>query len=1150
MNHEWSKLKYKTVLPYLWNAASCVLLIFLLSGESQAAEPCEPVVGRLVSVEGWVELQRAADSAWLPAKLEDTLCQGDTVRAGERSRAAVALINQTVLRIDQSTAVRLVDILAKEEDRSILSLLWGAIQSFSRKPRRFEVNTPFLNGSVEGTEFFVRVEKQQTLLSVFEGQVLASNDQGRLAVDAGKSVVAQAGEAPQLRIVVRPRDAVQWSLYYPPVLAALGGRVDYIPADVPPPLREAMEIAGSGNTAAALAALNRVAAAERDVPFYLYRAALLLAVGRVEEARTDIDKALRLDPNAGLAYALRAIIHVTQNEREQALENGERAVALSQTAAAKIALSYAQQAAFHLEAARDNLLSAVAQHPDDPLAWARLSELWLMLGDRKQANETAEKAASLAPAVARAQLTLGFAALAEFRNTAAKAAFERAIALNSADPLARLGLGLAKISAGKLEPGRRELEIAVALDWNNALLRAYLGKAYFEEKRAPLAGEQYALAKGLDPLDPTAYFYDGILKQTINKPVEALADLQESLERNDNRAVYRSRLLLDKDRAARGTSLARVYNDLGFEQLGINESTYSLVIDPANASAHRFLSDTYLGMRRREISRVSELLQAQLMQDININPVQPSVAETNLNIITFGGPATPGFNEFTPLFQRNGTQLNATGFGGNNNTYGGEAVATALYDRYSLSLGGFTYNTDGWRPNNELDQNIYDVYAQAAITPALNIQAEFRHRDSKEGDLAFNFDPDNFLPDKTIKRDQNTARVGLRYSPTPNSTALVSYIYSDSDEKNEQSEDLDPFTTLSINSKVNDKSSQIEAQYIYQKESLNLLLGGGYYDVDSKIEDDISLTDITFGPVLSVDESSKESTKQPRTYLYANLDFMESVTWTLGASYDKYDQDPLEITSFNPKFGVQWDVTNDLRLRAAAFKVLIPLLANNRTIEPTQVAGFNQFFDDTQATKFWRYGAGFDWRLRQNLYWGGEVTWRYLDEPVLDTVNGERVANLEDRKEQFHNVYLYWTPLPRWSVKAAFSYDRYESETGIVTEFDNLPEKVRTISVPIAVNYFNPSGLFAGIGGTFVDQEVKRSEFATQGQGDNSFFLVDFAVGYRFPKRLGIASLGIKNLFDKDFKYQDDSYREFRDEPSTGPYFPERTILGRITLNF
>jgi outer membrane receptor protein involved in Fe transport len=88
------------------------------------------------------------------------------------------------------------------------------------------------------------------------------------------------------------------------------------------------------------------------------------------------------------------------------------------------------------------------------------------------------------------------------------------------------------------------------------------------------------------------------------------------------------------------------------------------------------------------------------------------------------------------------------------------------------------------------------------------------------------------------------------------------------------------------------------------------------------------------------------------------------------------------------------------------------------------------------------------------------------------------------------------------------------------------------------------------LGATYVDQKVRRSEFSTQGQGDDQFFLVDVALGYRLPKRAGVLSLGINNLFDQAFNYQDDSYRQFRDEPAIGPYFPERTIIGRITLNF
>lgn len=1093
-----------------------------------AQASCQEPAGRFASIEGQVQIRTGEQSAWHAAKLADGLCKGDTIHVGELSRAAVVLVNEAVMRLDQNTTMRLVDISGKKEQRSLIELLKGAIQSFIRKPRLLSVNTPYLNGSIEGTEFQVSVDADHASILVLEGRVLASNSLGDVAVKPGEIAEAQAGSAPTSRILVRPRDAVQWALYYPPILANSGG---------------------PGDAAASIETLDKVAESERDAAYHLQRAALLLNVGRQDEARTDIDAALQRDPNAGLAHALLAIIHVVRNEREQALAEGDKAVALSDTAATRIALSYAQQADFRIEAARDTLLAAVKNHPEDALAWARLSELWLMLGDKEQSREAVAKAASLAPDLARTQLVSGFAALADYRDAEARSSFQRAIELSPSDPLAHLGLGLAQISGGQLETGRGELEVAVALDANQALLRAYLGKAYFEEKRTPLDSQQYGIAKQLDPHDPTAYLYDGILKQTLNRPVEALADLEQSMALNDERAVYRSRLLLDKDRAARGTSLARVYTDLGFVELGIEEATTSLSIDPANASAHRFLSDSYQGVRRREIARVSELLQAQMLQDININPIQPSTSEANLNIVTAGGPASAGFNEFTPLFQRNQTQFDVAAVAGNNSTKGVEAALSGLYDRVSFGLSALTYDTDGWRPNNGLKQDLYDVFVQAALTDQLNVQAEYRHRKSTEGDLAFNFNPEDYLTDKTTWREQNTTRVGLRYALNPQAQILLSYVHGDRDESLEKVQPLAPGVTFTDRSGASEQTDQFEAQFLGQHGGMSTVLGVAYNKTDRRDNGNVAVDDLNDPGNSFVSQSVVDSTnRQPRAYGYFNFRSLAPVVWTLGASYDHYEDDTLEENSFNPKLGVQWDASDVLQLRAAALKVMKLALVNNRTLEPTQVAGFNQLFDDINGTQSKLYGLALDWRANQDVKAGVEFSYRTLDEPVFDFFAGDWIT--EERKEQWDRLYVDWTPSYRVAVHTELVYDQYRSQSGITTEFDNLPEKVVTWSLPVKVNYFDPSGFFAGLGATYVDQTVRRSVNATQASGDDNFVLVDASIGYRFPKRLGILSLAVLNLFDTDFQYQDDSYREFRDEPSTGPYFPQRTVMGRFTLSF
>jgi tetratricopeptide (TPR) repeat protein len=1140
-------------MGWAWTGAAKAARMLLLGGvfltlvpSAQAAESCAPVVGELVSVEGQVEIRRADAGDWQAAQLGQLLCQRDSVRVGGKSRGTIALINDAILRLDQNTTIHLLEVTREPEERSFIDLLLGALQSFSRSPRTLAVNTPYLNATIEGTELALRVDSKQSLLTVFEGRVAAENQYGQIKVASGQSAVAEAGKAPAPYTLVQPRDAVQWALYYPPILSLMGGQQPS--PDRSASLSEALALAAHRDVQGAINVLDRIPENERDAQYYLYRSALLLNVGQAAEARSDIDRALAIDPQAGLAYALRAVINVVQNRKDEGLADAEQAVKLSpKEAAPKIALSYAQQAHFRLDAARDTLVTATTEQPQDALAWARLSELWLMLGDRKRAREAADRAVALAPDLERAHVVRGFANLAEFRTDEAKQAFTRAAALDSADPLPRLGRGLALIHEGALERGRRELEVAAGLDSGNALLRAYLGKAYFEERRDPLDADQFKMAKELDPLDPTAYLYDAIRKQSENMPVAALRDLQGSIERNDNRAVYRSRQLLDQDQAARGTSLARIYDDLGFYQLGVNEATQSLSLDPSSAAAHRFLSDTLQGVRRREISRVSEQLQAQMLQDVNINPIQPSISETNLNIGTRGGPTDAGFNEFTPLFERNDIQFNASGLGGNNDTFGGEGVVTALYEGLSVGVGAFHYESDGWRTNNDINHDIYELYGQYAVTPELNVQIEYRHRDTEFGDLEFDFDPDDFLPNIENEFDQDLARVGIRYSPAPHSDVLLSYIYTD---REGSTHDVTPDPILGdivLDNPLDQTSNQVEAQYIFRADRFNLVAGGGYSNVD--IEEGVSLS---FGGIPIIDDQLPATIDDYRGYAYANINIPEPVTWTVGLNYTDYNEDAEpsnDVSRLNPKVGVQWDITTDLQLRAAYIETVKPALAANRTLEPTQVAGFNQFFDEANATKSRRYGFGVDWQVMPDLTIGGEVTWRDIEEPFIDA-DQDRVVDV-DTEEQLHQAYLYWTPFDELAVRAGFAYDKFERESvDFLTRLGSQdPLEVETISVPVGLSYFHSSGFFAMAGATFVDQDVERlSQF--ENQGHDSFFVVDLGVGYRFPKRLGIASLQVQNLLDEGMEFQDDSFREFQEEPSVGPYFPDRTILGRVVLNF
>ena len=336
-----------------------------------------------------------------------------------------------------------------------------------------------------------------------------------------------------------------------------------------------------------------------------------------------------------------------------------------------------------------------------------------MFGYRKRAREAAERGVQLAPDFERVHLVFGFAALTEFRTKMARESFptrNRARIRRIRSP--------ASAWDWRLSATAPYTKVDVSLRWpsgstsSNSLLRSYLGKAYFEEKRDPLDARQFAIAKELDPLDPTPYLYDAIRLQSVNRPVEAMLNMEKSIELNDNRAVYRSRAAprFGPRHARRqpGADLQRPRLRAAGPKPGLRVPRY---VAPDNSSAHRFLSDAYIGVPRREIARVSELLQAQMLQDININPVQPSLAETNLSLVDARRTLHSGLNEYTPLFERNDVQFVGAGLEETRTRMAFEGIASALYDRFSMSVGSFHYETDGWRPNNGFEHISEFLYA-------------------------------------------------------------------------------------------------------------------------------------------------------------------------------------------------------------------------------------------------------------------------------------------------------------------------------------------------------------------------------------------------------------------------------------------------------
>ncbi|HBP88487.1 MAG TPA: TonB-dependent receptor, partial [Nitrospiraceae bacterium] len=960
-------------------------LVFFPGAGSQAAERCVPWVAKLVSVEGTIEVKHTAQGEWSSATLGDTFCVGDTIRL-QQWRAAIRLNNETMIRLDAGTTLTFTKV--EDDTLSWLNIIKGLVHFMSRVPRSLTVTTPFVNGTIEGTEFLVEVVDEQATIWVFEGRIFASNESGNLTLVNGQAAVSKSGQAPALVTVVKPWDAVQWALYYPPL-------IDYRPAEVKGDdatiIRSALESYRQNDLSGALSQLESIPEARRDVQFYLLRAGLLLSVGRVEQARADLAEARRLEPGNGRVLALQSVIAVVQNDKEAALRLAREAREQApESPATWLALSYAYQAGFDIEKAQESVEQALKINPADALAWARLSELWLSRGYLDRSLEAAQQAVARNPDLAHTQTVLGFAYLTQFKIEEAKAAFQKAIQLDQAAPLPRMGLGLAKIRVSNLAEGRRDIEIAAGLDPNNAIIRSYLGKAYFEEKRDPLDGTQFDIAKELDPRDPTPWFYDALRKQLINQPVEALHDLQESIRLNDNRVVSRSGLLMDKDEAVRNATVGRIYQNLGFQQRALVEGWYGITVDPASQMAHRLLADSYSALPRHDIARVSELLQSQLLQEINTNNLQPQLAERNIQILEGAGPAVSSFNEFNPIFMRNNVRVLGDGLVGNLGTSAYSVVPSILYDRFSLSGGVFQYWTDGFRRNNDVKDTIYNVFGQAAVTSKLNIQAEYRERHSEQGDVAFNFDPDNFQRTFRQDTDQWTYRFGSRYALAPHSDFLVSFIHGNFQQDVDQP---------GLSGKTDQDRNQVEGQYLFRHDLVTATVGGRW----AKGNQD---TRLFFNGALA--SQIKDDPKDSSGYVYLNVKWPQNVIWTGGLAVESIDNITDDEVRVSPKAGVQWNITERARLRLGYFQRLQRRLTVAQTIEPTQVAGFNQLFDDIDSSHTERWGAGLDTNPTDNIYVGAEYTLRKIEAPLIDANTFETFRF--ERWEDLARAYVYWTP--------------------------------------------------------------------------------------------------------------------------------------------
>ncbi len=1143
----------------------CAALGILLP-KALAAQPAAtaqftnpPIV---LTVEGTnVFIQRFRSNLWESAYPNQILAANDRGRTGLRSRTSIRLSDLSVMHIGESGEFE-IRSLADPKVEAEFSLWRGLLYLLNRdRPGKHRFITPTATAATRGTEFSLEVEPGtgRTILTVLEGEAELSNPAGSVIIASGEQGVAVLGQMPTKTAVVNTMNVVQWCLYYPGVLdlGDLG-----LGADEEAAIRDSIAEYARGDLLRAVSVYpaNRTPDSDSEK---IYLAALLLSVGQVSQTESLL---ATLSNTAGpgsrhrrLADAIQLLIAVVKRQDDLALPSLQYATPL---ATELLAASYLQQSRFQMDAALESARHAARQSPRFAFAWVRMAELEFGRGNTRRAVEALEKGLSLAPRNAQAFALKGFLLAAQNRIREATGYFEQAMAIDGGLGNAWLGRGLCRIRQGRAEEGRFDLQVAATTEPQRSLLRSYLGKAFSNAGDARHAEKELHLAAQIDAGDPTPWLYSALLLQQQSRINEGVRDLQRSQELNDNRQLYRSRLLLDQDRAVRGANLANLYRDAGMVDVAVREAARAVNSDYANYSAHLFLANSFNELRdpkqfdlRYETAWFTEYLVANLLAPVGAGILSPSVTQ----------------QEYSRLFERDRLGVVSSSGYGSHGEFLQRLVQFGTYGNSSYSAEVSYHWDDGWRPNNDISEFTAVVELKHQLTAQDGFYVQVTYDRTKAGDLGQRYLQSDMNPDLRFREWREPFVIaGYHREWSPNShTLLLAGRLQDTLTKENPTE-FTPFffhasgtpiasyapLNLDQRYRLEQEIYSAELQQIFRHEDHTAVFGGRYQFANMDVQNDEPAGALANGTPVITGIAQRIPTEVERRSLYAYDHWQVWPTLTLagGVSYDwlrfpeNYSYGPVsddEATrdQVSPKAGFIFTPFTNTTLRGAWFRGLGGVsFEQSLRLEPSQVAGFNQAFRSmipesvggrSLAPEFEGWGLSLEQKIGKGTFIGlsGEVLSSKVNRKVgaVDLQIPTGMSSVQTRetldyRERTLAVTLNQLLSDEWSLGARYRISRADLEdvyqdipvTAVPFGFQRAQDVESVLNqVQLMVLYNHPSGFFGS--GSAVWNLQSNQGYTPDRPGDE-FWQFNIEVGWRFLRRRLEARVGLLNLTDRNYR--------------------------------
>ena len=593
--------------PSLWKNALALAAGLLCT--AQAAAQCAGVVlepgqpaAQVVALSGRGETRPAGAAPWQPAALSQTLGAGADMRTLALSSAALLLADRTQIRMAAQAQLRLCE---SRPARTLLELVGGRLWARTKKtPAALELQTPAALAVVRGTDWDVEVEEGgRTTLTVLSGRIAVSNALGAVDVGPSEQATVEPGQAPVKRLLVQPRERVQWVMdsaldvaHWAAALRSAGAA----------PLATAADALETGRWPEARAQLRALAArGEGGALAERLLAELELADGQPDAAQARLERAWQRtqDPRAAARRA-GLLMALDRSQEARAWLDATRVPAPDDAA-----LLLADADWHRLEGQGDAALrlyrQAVAQAPDaaaEAAAQAGLGRALQERGDLFAARAALERAVELAPDQSAYRAERATAATEALRLHAARADFDAALAQAGDDYVALAGAGLLALRQGDAAAARTQLLKALVIEPRHARAQVWLAVAEYQLGEPAAAFDALERARQADPNDPLPWQIEAQMRNDSGEPQAAMAAAREALVR----LPYLKSLNPLATDSQGSANLGKALGDFGLEHWARAYAQQSYY--PLWAGSHFFLADRY----ESDFSRRSELFQGYL----------------------------------------------------------------------------------------------------------------------------------------------------------------------------------------------------------------------------------------------------------------------------------------------------------------------------------------------------------------------------------------------------------------------------------------------------------------------------------------------------------------------------------------------------------